>query len=140
MTTAPIRVLVAVLGLDQHEAGSLAVARVLRDAGMEVIYTGRFQTPETVLRVAVEEDVGVVGISCHSWEFLHYAADLASMLHAQDPPIPIVMGGSVVTARDRQDVLASGVDEAVLPSVGTEQIAEVFARLAGASGHPGPAS
>jgi methylmalonyl-CoA mutase C-terminal domain/subunit len=126
----PIRVLIAVLGLDQHEAGSLAVARILRDAGIEVIYAGRFQLPETIAQTAVEEDVKVVGISCHSWEFLHYARELAEVLHAADPPIPVVVGGSVVTRKDREDVLASGVDEAVLPTSTEDDVVATFVRLA----------
>jgi methylmalonyl-CoA mutase C-terminal domain/subunit len=126
----PIRVLIAVLGLDQHEAGSLAVARMLRDAGIEVVYAGRFQLPETIAQTAVEEDVSVVGVSCHSWEFLHYARELAEALHAAEPPIPVVVGGSVVTRRDREDVLASGVDEAVLPTSSEDDVVTTFVRLA----------
>jgi methylmalonyl-CoA mutase C-terminal domain/subunit len=128
--TPPCRVLIAVLGLDQHEAGSLAVARILRDAGIEVIYAGRFQLPDTIAHAAVEEDVSVVGISCHSWEFLHYARELAEALHAADPPIPVIVGGSVVTRRDREDVLASGIDEAVLPTATEDEVVATFVRLA----------
>lgn len=61
--SARLRVLVTVLGLDQHEAGPLAVTRLLRDAGSEVIYAGRFQIPETIATAAVQEDVDVVGVS-----------------------------------------------------------------------------
>ena len=59
----PIRVLLGILGLDQHEVGAIAVARALRDAGMEVIYTGLWQTPESVVRAARDEDADVVGVS-----------------------------------------------------------------------------
>ena len=104
------RALVTVLGLDQHEAGALAVARLLRDAGVEVIYTGRFNTPQTIAAIAADEDVDVVGVSCHSWEFLHYAAELSSLLHGESPPIPVVIGGSIVTATDRDEVVAGGVE------------------------------
>jgi methylmalonyl-CoA mutase C-terminal domain/subunit len=126
-----LRVLLAVLGLDQHEAGSLAVARILRDHGMEVVYAGRFQLPETLATAAEQEDVDVIGISCHSWEFLYYASDLAERVHALDPPIPVVVGGSVVTPADRDDVLAKGLDEAVLATTSEAEIVEVFQRLAG---------
>ena len=125
-----LRVLVTVLGLDQHEAGALALSRILRDAGMEVIYTGRLNVPDTVVEAAIHEDVDVVGVSCHSWEFLYYAEELARRLHKLDPPIPIVVGGSVVTPSDRQEVLAKGIDEAVLPGVSEEEILEAFHRLA----------
>jgi methylmalonyl-CoA mutase C-terminal domain/subunit len=124
------RVLVSVVGLDQHEAGSLAVARLLRDSGFEVIYAGRFQLPETIAAVAVQEDVSVVGVSAHSWEFLHYAEELADRLGAVVPPIPIVVGGSVVTAADEREIRAKGIDEAVLPTATEEQIVAVFRRLA----------
>lgn len=125
-----IRALVTVLGLDQHEAGSLAVARILRDAGMEVVYPGRFQTPETIATVAVQEDVDVVGISAHSWEVLHYAGELADLLRAADPPIPIVVGGSLITDGDRAELLAAGIDETVAPTATEEEIVAAFRRLA----------
>lgn len=66
----PIRILLSLLGLDQHEAGAFAVARLLRDAGMEVVYLGRFVTPDRIVRAALEEGVDVIGLSCHSWEYL----------------------------------------------------------------------
>lgn len=125
-----IRALITTLGLDQHEAGALAVARLLRDAGIEVIYGGRFQIPETIAVTAMQEDVDVVGVSCHSWEFLHFAEDLAGLLGESKPPIPIVVGGSVITTADRNEVLAKGIDEAVLPTVTEAEIVDVFVRLA----------
>jgi methylmalonyl-CoA mutase C-terminal domain/subunit len=126
----PVRVLVTVLGLDQHEAGSLAVARLLRDAGVEVIYAGRFQLPETIANIAMEEDVDVVGVSAHSWEFLHYAPELVQRLRSADPPIPIAVGGSVITAADCEELRERGIDEAVLPTVSEDEIVAVFYRLA----------
>jgi methylmalonyl-CoA mutase, C-terminal domain len=124
-----LRVLITVLGLDQHEAGSLAVARILRDAGMEVIYAGRFNLPDTIASAALQEDVDVIGVSCHSWEFLYYAEELAERMREADPPIPVVVGGSVVTAADRAEVLAKGIDEAVLPGASEDEIVAVFRRL-----------
>ena len=125
-----IRVLVTVLGLDQHEAGALAVAHLLRDAGVEVVYTGRFNTPQTIASIAADEDVDVVGVSCHSWEFLHYAAELSALLHAERPPIPVVVGGSLVTPADRDEVLAKGVDAAVLPTAPPSEVTETVLALA----------
>lgn len=127
---APTRALITVLGLDQHEAGALAVTRLLRDAGIEVVYTGRFNDPETIARVAADEDVDVVGISCHSWEFLHYAKDLATLLHAEEPPIPVVVGGSLITAADRDEVLGKGIDAAVLPTAPLSEVVETVQALA----------
>jgi methylmalonyl-CoA mutase C-terminal domain/subunit len=128
---ARMRVLVTVLGLDQHEAGALAVARLLRDAGIEVIYTGSFNQPATIAAVAAEEDVDVVGVSCHSWEFLHYAQELVALLHAEDPPIPIVIGGSIITAADRDEVLAKGIDAALLPTEPSTAVIDAITTLAG---------
>jgi methylmalonyl-CoA mutase, C-terminal domain len=128
-TGARLRVLITVLGLDQHEAGSLAVARLLRDAGIEVIYGGRFQVPETICEIAEQEDVDVVGISAHSWEFLHYAQELAQRLGEADPPIPIVIGGSVVTEADREEVLSKGIDAAVLATAPAAEIVSCFRAL-----------
>ena len=125
-----LRVLITMLGLDQHEAGSLAVTRILRDAGIEVVYGGRFNLSEAIAEIAVQEDVDVVGVSCHSWEFLYYAQELGGLLHAADPPIPIVVGGSVVTPSDRQEVLAKGIDAAVLPGGSEAEIVETFYALA----------
>jgi methylmalonyl-CoA mutase C-terminal domain/subunit len=128
--SARLRVLVTVLGLDQHEAGALAVTRLLRDAGAEVIYAGRFQIPQTIATVALEEDVDVVGVSAHSWEVLHYAAELAGRLGAADPPIPVVVGGSVITEADRAEIVRLGIDAAVAPGTGAEDIVATFRALA----------
>jgi methylmalonyl-CoA mutase C-terminal domain/subunit len=124
-----IRVLVSVLGLDQHEAGALAISRMLRDAGIEVIYTGRFSLPSTIVEVATQEDVDVVGISAHSWEFLYYAEELVEMMSAADPPIPVVVGGSVITDGDRQQVLDAGL-HVVHRGATEEEIVAEFRRLA----------
>jgi len=124
------RVLITLLGLDQHEAGALAVTKLLRDAGLEVIYTGRFNTPEKIAAAAADEDVDVVGVSCHSWEFLHYAAELAALLHAEEPPIPVLVGGSLITETDRADVLARGIDAALLPSASPDEVVETVRSLA----------
>lgn len=126
-----LRVLITVVGLDQHEAGALYVARLLRDAGIEVIYPGRFQLPETIAEIAVQEDVDVVGISAHSWEFLQYAEELARRLGAAQPAIPVIIGGSVLTEVDRAEVLSKGIDEAVLSTASTDEIVACFRRLGG---------
>ena len=104
---APARVIIAVVGLDQHEMGSVIVARILRDAGMEVIYLGRFNTPASVVEVAVAEDADVVGVSCHSWEFLEFGPDLARRL--AEHSIPLILGGSLLTATDSEQLRDAGV-------------------------------
>lgn len=125
-----IRVVLGILGLDQHEAGALAIANILRDHGIEVIYLGRFQVPETLARAAAQEDADIIAISCHSWEFLYYAQELVDLLKEDPPRIPVVIGGSVVTADDREKVLASGVDAAVLKDEPTDRVLETFRSLA----------
>jgi methylmalonyl-CoA mutase C-terminal domain/subunit len=124
-----LRILISVLGLDQHEAGALAISRMLRDAGIEVIYTGRFSLPQTIYAVATQEDVDVVGISAHSLEFLYYAEELVRLMESTDPPVPIVVGGSVITDRDREQVLAAGL-HVVHRSATEQEIVAEFRRLA----------
>jgi methylmalonyl-CoA mutase C-terminal domain/subunit len=104
-----IRVLIAILGLDQHETGALAVTAMLRDAGMEVIYLGRFASPESVAVAAFEEAADVVGISCHSWEYLHYLDDLLRSLERSGERIPLMIGGSVISPSDKARLLEKGV-------------------------------
>ena len=85
----PVRVLLTLLGLDQHEAGAFAVARLLRDAGMEVIYLGRFGVPEAIADSALEEDVDLIGLSCHSWEYLYYLDELLEVLKDRGSTSPL---------------------------------------------------
>ncbi|HEY1510164.1 MAG TPA: cobalamin-dependent protein [Solirubrobacteraceae bacterium] len=124
-----LRALITVIGLDQHEAGALYVARLLRDAGIEVIYAGRFQVPETIAEAAEQEDVDVIGISAHSWEFLHYAEELVQRLSSADPPIPVVVGGSVITSADRTEVLSRGISEVVIGTASPDEIVSCFRTL-----------
>jgi methylmalonyl-CoA mutase C-terminal domain/subunit len=102
-------VLLGILGIDQHEVGALAVARILRDAGMEVVYAGKFQTPESLGRSALDEDADVVGISVHSWEFLDFMPELVARLRAGGARARIVVGGSILTAGDVAALRALGV-------------------------------
>ena len=127
---AALRVLIGMLGMDQHEVGALAVARLLRDAGMEVIYAGRFNLPASLVKAAVEEAAHVIGISCHSWEYLYYVDELLELLRAQDLNIPVVVGGSVVTADDARKLVAKGVAAALGPTVTREDIVATIRRLA----------
>lgn len=125
-----IRVLLTVVGLDQHEAGALVVSRMLRDAGFEVIYGGRFAIPATIAAVATDEDVDIVGVSVHSWEFLYYAESLVELLRSADPPIPVVVGGSIITDADREHALKVGVAEVVHPRASEQEIVASFRGLA----------
>lgn len=94
MTDSPIRVLVAKIGLDGHDRGAKVVARALRDAGMEVIYTGLHRTPEQVVTAALQEDVDIVGISCLSGAHMTLVPRLLDLLKlAGADDIPVVVGG-----------------------------------------------
>jgi methylmalonyl-CoA mutase C-terminal domain/subunit len=127
----PIKVLIAVMGLDQHEAGAYAVSRLLRDAGMEVVYLGCFNLPKTIVKAALEEDADVVGISAHSWEYLDYIDELLALLRDEGADVPVVLGGSVITPGDARSMLERGV-AAVFDSRSTPQaMIGAITRLAG---------
>ncbi len=128
----PIRVLIAMLGLDQHEVGALAVARMLRDAGMEVVYAGRFNLPRGIVKAAVEESIDVIGLSCHSWEYLYYVDELLQLLRVHELDIPVVVGGSVVIADDARALLAKGVRAAFGPTATPADIITTVRTLANA--------
>jgi methylmalonyl-CoA mutase, C-terminal domain len=125
-SSAPIKVLVTILGLDQHEVGAMAIAATLRDAGMEVVYGGRFNLPPAVVNSALQEDVDVIGISAHSWEYLHFLDDIFDGLKAAGMDVPVIIGGSVVTDTDKADILSKGVTAAFGP---TDTPAEIVAEI-----------
>jgi methylmalonyl-CoA mutase C-terminal domain/subunit len=125
------RVLIAILGLDQHEMGAIAVSAVLRDAGMEVIYAGRFHLPHMVVKTAMEEDVDAIGLSCHSWEYLYYLEELMQLMRDKKLDVPVFVGGSVVTPKDEETLVQKGVARAFGPSSTNEGIVETIRELAG---------
>lgn len=104
----PGRIVIGTLGLDQHEVGAMAVSRLLTRHGYEVIYLGRFNTPERLTSVAVQEDADLIGVSVHSWEFTAYVGELAT--RCAELGIGLVFGGSVLTERDQATLEAQGVD------------------------------
>jgi methylmalonyl-CoA mutase C-terminal domain/subunit len=116
----PIKVYIGTLGMDQHELGAIAVSRMLRDAGMEVVYGGRFNLPPMIVKACLEEDVNVIGLSCHSWEYLYYLPELQALMKAQQLAIPIVVGGSVITLGDAKKLKEMGI-AAVLGSGALEK-------------------
>jgi len=125
-----IRVMIGMLGLDQHEVGAIAVSRLLRDQGIEVIYIGRFNTPEGIVKTSIEEDVDVIGLSCHSWEYLYYIPELLGLLKEKTANIPVVIGGSVITPNDRLKLKKMGVANTFGPSTSYEQIIEGIQEIA----------
>jgi len=123
------RIIIGMMGMDQHEAGAIAVSRMLMEAGMEVIYLGRFQSPEGIVKAGIEEAANVIGISCHSWEYLHYIPEIMERLKAFDIHIPIVAGGSVITGRDKERLLEMGVSAAFEAGAKRDEIIDTIERL-----------
>jgi methylmalonyl-CoA mutase, C-terminal domain len=116
-----IRVLVAKVGLDGHDRGIKVVARLLRDAGMEVVYTGLFQTPETVAVAAIQEDVNVVGLSMLSGAHLTLAPLVVEALRAKGSDIPVIVGG-IVPSNDLEDMRDAGVAAIFGPGATSEEM------------------
>jgi len=136
----PGRLVIGTLGLDQHEVGAMAVSQILVRHGYEVVYLGRFNTPERLAAVAEQEDADIIGVSVHSWEFTAYADEL--ILRCRDLGIGLVFGGSLLTDSDRADLLARGAD-AVFGAYSAEadmlrQIDAVVQRVR--AGSPDPAA
>ena len=128
-----VRVLIAILGLDQHETGALAVSAMLRDAGMEVIYLGRFASPDSIAAAALEESADVVGISCHSWEYLYYLDELLRALERGGERIPLMIGGSVISPSDKARLLEKGVSAVFGAGTSSDDIVATVRKLAVAS-------
>jgi methylmalonyl-CoA mutase cobalamin-binding domain/chain len=114
------RIVIGTLGLDQHEVGAMAVAQLLMRNGFEVVYVGRFNTPDRLARVAEQEDADVVGVSVHSWELAAYADQLVGACHAVGAAV--VVGGSVLTQDDERTLVARGVDATFGPYAAEDAI------------------
>ena len=122
----PIRVLVAKVGLDGHDRGVKVVARALRDAGMEVIYTGLHRTPDEVVATAVQEDVDVIGISCLSGAHMTLLPRVLELLKKADASeIPLVVGG-VFPDEDVPAMKQLGVADVVPPDTPPAAIVSVI--------------
>jgi methylmalonyl-CoA mutase, C-terminal domain len=116
-----VRVLVAKVGLDGHDRGIKVVARLLRDAGMEVVYTGLFQTPETVAIAAIQEDVDVVGLSMLSGAHLTLAPLVVEALRERGSDIPVVVGG-IVPNNDLADMKSAGIAAVFGPGASADEM------------------
>jgi len=119
-----IRVIVAKVGLDGHDRGAKVVARALRDAGMEVIYTGLHQTPEQVVAAAIEEDVQAIGLSVHSGAHLTLFPRVVALLREQGAHDVIVFGGGVIPDEDAEELRTAGVAEVFTPGASMQAIVE----------------
>ena len=122
MSQRKIRVLVAKPGLDGHDRGAKVIARALRDAGMEVIYTGLRQTPEMIAAAALQEDVDAVGISILSGAHKTLCPRIVALLHENGMQDTLVLVGGIVPTEDIADLKAKGVSEVFLPGTSTEDI------------------
>lgn len=133
MPTIPTRILLAKIGLDGHDRGVKVLARGLRDAGMEVIYTGMWQTPASAAKAAIEEDVDVLGASFHSAAHLTLVPVLMDEMKKQRrTDIPVVIGG-IIPHDDVQPMYDAGVAHVFETEVSMSRIVEVVGRLAATS-------
>jgi methylmalonyl-CoA mutase C-terminal domain/subunit len=121
---APVRVMLAKIGLDGHDRGVKVVARALRDAGMDVIYTGLHRTAEEVAMAAVQEDVDVLGISLLSGAHMTIFPKVLRVLDEQDAKGIILMGGGVIPDDDAAQLKEMGVSEVLLQDTTPEAIVD----------------
>lgn len=121
------RIVVGVIALDQHEVGAIAITQLLSRHGFEVVYLGRFQTPQSMIAAAIEEGAQVVGASCHSWEFISFAPELAAL--AKQEGLAVVLGGSVITDEDAVRLREAGIDAVFGPLATERQIIDGITRL-----------
>jgi len=122
MSDKRIRVLVAKPGLDGHDRGAKVIARALRDAGMEVIYTGLRQTPEMIAAAALQEDVDAVGVSILSGAHNTLCPRIVQLLREQGMDDCLVLLGGIVPQEDISKLKREGVAEVFLPGTSTEDI------------------
>ena len=120
------RVLIAKVGLDGHDRGIKVVARILRDAGYEVIYTGLFQTPQTVAAAAIDEDVDAIGLSMLSGAHMTLAPLVVNEVRARGVNIPVIVGG-IVPEPDIAKLKAAGIAAVLTPGATSNQIIAEFA-------------
>jgi methylmalonyl-CoA mutase, C-terminal domain len=127
---APIRVLVAKPGLDGHDRGARVIARALRDAGMEVIYTGLHQTPEMILTAAQQEDPDVICLSILSGAHMTLLPRVVELLRQNDLGTTPVLAGGIIPEADAAALKERGVREVMGPGTSTVQIVELVQQLA----------
>jgi methylmalonyl-CoA mutase C-terminal domain/subunit len=120
----PLRIIIAKAGLDGHDRGAKVIARALRDAGMEVIYTGLFQTPEQVVHTAVQEDADGIGLSILSGAHMTLFPKILEQLREQGAEDIVLFGGGTIPAADAERLKALGVREIFTPGT---PLAEIIA-------------
>ena len=128
MPEKKIRVLIAKPGLDGHDRGAKVIARALRDAGMEVIYTGLRQTPEMIASAAAQEDVDVIGLSILSGAHNALAPRLMELLHEKGMDDVVVLIGGIIPDADIPSLKKAGIAEVFLPGTSTQDIVDFIRR------------
>jgi methylmalonyl-CoA mutase C-terminal domain/subunit len=123
-TDRPLRIIVAKPGLDGHDRGAKIIARALRDAGFEVIYTGLHQTPEMIVAAALQEDVDAVGLSVLSGAHMTIFPAIVDLLKQKDAGDVVVFGGGIIPQDDVPKLKQAGVAEVFLPGASTQAIVE----------------
>jgi len=131
MTDRPIRVLVAKPGLDGHDRGAKVIAAVLRDRGMEVIYTGLHQTPEMIVEAAIQEDVEVVGLSILSGAHMTLFPKIRDLLAERGAGHVVLTGGGIIPEGDRDALEGDGFARLFGPGTPTESIADWIEQTVG---------
>jgi methylmalonyl-CoA mutase, C-terminal domain len=129
--TGRIRVVVAKPGLDGHDRGAKIIARSLRDAGMEVIYTGLHQTPEQIVETAIQEDADAIGLSILSGAHMTLVPRVLDLLRERDAGDILVVLGGTIPADDIQELKRLGVAEVYTPGAPTAQIVEYLTSALG---------
>ena len=116
------RVIVAKPGLDGHDRGAKVVARALRDAGFEVIYTGLHQTPEQIAETAIQEDADAVGLSCHSGAHMTLFPRVVEQLRERGADEILVFGGGIIPVEDIPKLESAGIEKIFTPGASTVDI------------------
>src|SRR5918996_14465 len=127
-----IRVVVAKPGLDGHDRGAKIIARALRDAGMEVIYTGLHQTPEQIVETAIQEDADAVGISILSGAHMTLVPKIVDLLRENEAEDVLVLVGGTIPREDAEELKRQGVAEIFTPGAPTSEIVEFIRSSAAA--------
>ncbi len=125
-----IRILVAKPGLDGHDRGAKVIARALRDAGMEVIYTGLRQSPEDIVAAAIEEDVDAIGMSCLSGAHMTLFPRVVQLLRKKKASDIVVAGGGIIPPEDVPKLKKAGLKGVFGPGTSLQEIVEFFQKAA----------
>ena len=124
MSESPLRIVVAKPGLDGHDRGAKVIARALRDAGMEVVYTGLHQTPEQIVEASIQEDADAVGLSVLSGAHMTLFAKTIELLKERDAADIVVFGGGIIPAGDIPQLEELGVAKIFTPGATTHEIVD----------------